>query len=158
MHQIDFLQRPAARKHSFLSSQAKPVLQMENRAKSESLNYKHSYVPLLEHHSSNLNLHFFQLQERLHASPMEAFKKSQINITKATVSTYNSTNKKRKRDTSNVILQRVEDVVIQAGDKLLSVTCIQTFTGNNAFVCTKKYQRVLRDALNSISIPLETRK
>ena len=131
---------------------------MENRAKSESLNYKHSYVPLREHHSSNLTLYFFQLQERLQASPVEAFKKSQINITKAAVSTYNSTNKKRKRDASNVVLQRVEDVVVQPGDKLLSVTCVQTYTGNDAFVCTKKYQRLLRGALNSISIPLEVRK
>ena len=158
MHQIDLLQRAATHKHSFSSSPAMPVLQMEYRAKSKSSNYKHSYVLLLGHHSLNLALYFFQLQDRLQLSSIDAFKKSQISITKAEISTYNSTNKKRKRDTSDVLLHRLEDVVVQPGDKLLSVTFKQSFTDNNAFVCTKVYQRFLREALSSISIPVNTRK
>ena len=83
-------------------------------------------------------------------------KESHITVTKVEVTTHLGAPKK-KRDIPDVITHRLEDVQLQPGDQLISVTCRQTFTGDNAKVCTSNYQRAIRKSLSSMNIPLAAR-
>jgi hypothetical protein len=99
-----------------------------------------------------------QLQARLQSSSIDAFQTSQITVHKAEVSTHNGTEvKKQKRDVSNVLAHQLEDVGAQPGDKLVSIICQQLFVGKHGYVCTKAYQRLLQEILNSLIIPLTAR-
>ena len=132
--------------------QAISAYQMELWEQTSSYNYRQSYVFLLGCLFRWITS-VLQLQTRLQSSSIEAFKTSQISVSKAEVSTVKSTKKKR-RDTSDVTAHPLGDSGAHSGDKLVSITCQQSFPGKKSFICTKRYQGLLRYILSSIPIPI----